>query len=87
VAFAEEIALERIVVNIAAQKEQTQEPWIWRLSRDFNLRVNILKANVDEDFGWMQVALEGPLEEVQRAIAWLHTTGLHVDPLQRSVGA
>lgn len=79
--------MERIVVNIAAQKEQTKEPWIWRLSRDFNLRVNILKANVDEDFGWMQVALEGPLEEVQRAVAWLHTTGLHVDPLQRSVGA
>lgn len=85
--FVEETALERIVVNIAAQKEQTKEPWIWRLSRDFNLRVNILKANVDEDFGWMQVALEGPLEEVQRAVAWLHTTGLHVDPLQRSVGA
>jgi ABC-type methionine transport system ATPase subunit len=63
------------------------EPWIWRLSRDFNVRVNILKANVDEDFGWMQILLEGPLEEVQRAIAWLHTTGLGVEPLERSVGA
>ena len=49
--------------------------------------MTIRKANVDEDFGWMQIELEGPLEEVQRATAWLHTTGLHVDPLQRSVGA
>jgi ABC-type methionine transport system ATPase subunit len=79
--------LEHVVVNLTAQYEQTKEPWIWRLSRDFNLKVNILKANVDEDFGWMQIELIGPLEEVQRAIAWLQTTGLRVDPLQRSLGA
>lgn len=79
--------MERIELSLTARKEQVAEPWIWRLSRDFNLRVIILKAQVDADFGWMQIALEGPLEEVQRAIAWLHTTGLHVDPMQRSVGA
>ncbi|MCH8274535.1 MAG: NIL domain-containing protein [Armatimonadetes bacterium] len=77
----------RIVMNLSATKDQVAEAWIWRLSRDFNLKVTILKANVDEDFGWMQIALEGPIEEVQRAIAWLHTTGLHVDPQERSVGA
>lgn len=74
-------------MTLTAQKDQVSEPWIWRLSRDFNVKVYIKKANIDEDFGWMQVALEGPLEEVQRATAWLHTTGLHVDPAQRSVGA
>lgn len=79
--------MDRVVVNLSGAKEQVGEPWIWKLSRDFNLRVNILKANVDEDYGWMQIALEGPLEEIQRATAWMHTTGLHVDPLQRSVGA
>ena len=79
--------MERIIMNLSAQKEQVREPWIWRLSRDFNLKVTIIKANVDEDFGWMQLALEGPLEEVQRATAWLHTTGLHVDPVERSLGA
>lgn len=77
----------RVDMNISAQKEQVGEPWIWRLSRDFNVKVTIHKANVDEDFGWMQISLEGPIEEVQRATAWLHTTGMHVDPLQRSVGA
>ncbi|MFN8140034.1 MAG: NIL domain-containing protein [Fimbriimonadales bacterium] len=76
-----------IEMTLTAQKDQVSEPWIWRLSRDFNVKVYIKKANIDEDFGWMQVALEGPLEEVQRATAWLHTTGLHVDPAQRSVGA
>jgi molybdopterin converting factor small subunit len=80
-------SITKVIVNLSATEAQVGEPWIWRLSRDFNVRVNILKANVDEDFGWVQISLEGPLEEVQRAIAWLHTTGLAVEPLERSVGA
>lgn len=78
--------MERVDIKLAATKEQAGEPWIWRLSRDFNVKVTIRKAVVDEDQGWMLIALEGPLEEVQRATAWLHTTGLHVEPLQRSLG-
>ena len=79
--------MDKVTLNITAGKEQVGEAWLWRLGREFSIKVTIRKANVDEDFGWIQVELEGPLEEVQRATAWLHTTGLHVDPLQRSVGA
>jgi len=74
-------------VNVTAGREQVQEPWIWRLSRDFNVRVNVRKANIDADFGWVQVELEGSIEEIQRATAWLMTTGLTVEALQRAVGA
>ncbi len=66
-------------------REQVKVPWLWRLGRDFDLQVNILKANIDEDFGWALVELQGPVEEIQRATAWLHTTGLHVEPIERSV--
>ena len=65
--------------------EQVRVPWLWRLGREFDLKVNILKANINEDAGWAFVALEGPVEEIQRATAWLHTTGLHVEPVERSV--
>jgi L-aspartate semialdehyde sulfurtransferase ferredoxin len=74
-------------INLSGRGAQTEEPWIWRLSREFDLKVFITKANVDTDFGWVQVRLEGPIEEIQRATAWLMTTGLHVDAVQRSVGA
>ena len=74
-------------VNVTAGREQVQEPWIWRLSRDFNVRVNLKKANIDADFGWVQLELEGSIEEIQRATAWLMTTGLTVEALQRAVGA
>lgn len=74
-------------INLSGRGAQTDEPWIWRLSREFDLKVFITKANVEQDFGWVQVRLEGPIEEIQRATAWLMTTGLHVDAVQRSVGA
>ena len=77
----------QVDINVTAGKAQVQEPWIWRLSRDFNVRVNIRKANIDADFGWIQLELEGPVEEIQRATAWLMTTGLTVEALQRAVGA
>ena len=77
----------QVDINITAGKDNVGEAWICRLSRDFQLKVNIRKASIDEDFGWVQVELSGPVEEIQRATAWLMTTGLHVEALQRAVGA
>ncbi len=76
----------KVPMKIATvNRDQVQVPWLWRLGRDFDLKVNILKAHIDEDYGWALVELEGPVEEIQRATAWLLTTGLHIDPLERSV--
>lgn len=77
----------QVDVNLTATKQTVGEPWIWKLSREFNVKVTIKKATVDEDCGWMQITLEGEVEEIQRATAWLMTTGLHVEAQQRAVGA
>ncbi len=77
----------QVDINLTARNEGVSQPWICRLSREFNVEVNILKANIDTDFGWVQLRLDGPVEEIQRATAWLMTTGLHVEALQRAVGA
>lgn len=74
-------------INLTAHHSAVTEPWLWRLGKDFNVKVNILKANIDTEYGWVQVRLEGAVEDIQRATAWLMTTGLHVDALQRSVKA
>lgn len=74
-------------INLTARGEQVAHPWIYRLCRDFDVEVSITKANVDTEFGWIQVRLKGAVEEIQRATAWLMTTGLHVDAEQRAVGA
>lgn len=76
----------QVDINLTGRKEQVAQPWISRLCKEFDVTVNIVKASIEPDFGWMQIQLSGEVEEVQRATAWLMTTGLHVDALQRSVG-
>ena len=66
--------------------EQVKAPILHRLAKDFSVVTNIRRAQVSDDYGYVEVDIEGSLEEVQRAISWLHTTGLHVEALERSVG-
>lgn len=77
----------QVDLNVTAGRDQVGEAWLWRLSREFNVKVNVRRANIDLDYGWVELELEGPVEDIQRATAWLMTTGLHVEAKQRAVGA
>ncbi len=77
-----------ITVDIATRgQDQVRAPIVQRLVKDYDIVVNIRRAQVTEDYGRLVLDLEGSLEEVQRAISWLHTTGLDVSAAQRSVGS
>ncbi len=66
--------------------EQGRIPALYRISRDQGVVVNLKRAEFDdEDGGWLEINISGILYDVQRSIAYLHTTGLHVNPRQRSV--
>jgi len=79
-------AMPEATVNLTATGAQVGQPWIWRLAREFDLKVTIMKASVDSSSGYVQLSLDGPVEEIQRATAWLMTTGMHIDAEQRSLG-
>jgi len=77
-----------ITVDVATRGgDQVRTPIVHRLVKDFDVVVNIRRAQVTEDYGRLVLDIEGSLEEVQRAISWLHTTGLDVSAAQRSVGS
>jgi ABC-type methionine transport system ATPase subunit len=80
-------AMTSVRVNLTGGPSFATEPVLWKLGKEFKVVVNILKANVDADMGWIQINLEGQVEDIQRATAWLMTTGLHVEAEQRAVGA
>jgi hypothetical protein len=66
--------------------QQGQVPSLHRVGKDNAVVVNIEQAAFDsEEGGSIEITISGQLLEVQRAIAYLHTTGLHVYPRQRSV--
>ncbi len=65
---------------------QYNVPVLYRLGKDFDVVYTLEHAGFDdEEGGYVEIAISGPLGEIQRAIAYLHTTGLHVNPRQRSV--
>ena len=75
-----------VEINVSAGKEAVSTPWMSTLCKDFDVKVRILKANVDTDFGWFQLQFDGPVEEIQRATAWLMTTGMHIQTETRALG-
>ena len=77
----------KVEINVAAGPELVGDPWLSRLTRNFNVEVNVRKANVDRQYGTALLELDGPLEEIQRATSWLMTTGLRVEAMQRAAGA
>ena len=66
--------------------EQVGQPILYRLGKDFAVTTNIRRAHITDDAALAEIELNGALEEVHRAVAWLHTTGLQIDALDRSVG-
>jgi L-aspartate semialdehyde sulfurtransferase ferredoxin len=75
-----------IMVRVSTRTaDQVGQPVIYRIGKDFDVTTNIKRAQITEDSAVAEIEISGALAEVQRAVAWLHTTGLQVDALERSV--
>ena len=76
-----------ITVQISSRNsDQVKLPIVWRVGKEFDVTTHIRRAQVTDDYGFIELDIEGPLEEAQRAVSWLHTTGLQVSAIDRSVG-
>lgn len=62
-----------------------EEPIIYRLVKEFDIVVNIRRAEVKADHGWVVLELDGEEERISRGIAWLKAQGVRVDPIERDV--
>jgi len=62
------------------------KPLIYKLSRDFNLEFNILKASVTpQEEGILVLELKGDDDNFQRAIAYLKENGVDVQALTQDI--
>ena len=57
-------------------------PIIYQLIRNYDLNVNILRAHITEEEGWidLQVAATQPVTE--KALSWLRSQGIEIQPIQ-----
>lgn len=75
----------RLRVRLTFPAHLVQEPIVYRLVKDFDLVINIRRADVKADHGWMALELEGEEAALERGIAWLKDRGVQVDPIERDV--
>ena len=60
-------------------------PIIYELGKNYSLVTNIRRADVTEDRGWVILELDGQMEEIERALDWVASKGVRVDPVQGDI--
>jgi len=64
------------VYNLTFHRDMYNRPILTNLAKRFRVAVVIRRAVLNEEGGWVEVRLEGPEEEIGRAMADLQTTGV-----------
>ena len=54
------------------------DPIINRLMRRYSYTVNILRANVTADQGWIDIRISGKAPDIEDSISWLREQGVEV---------
>ena len=67
-------------------RTQVEKPIIWQMSRKFpDVSFDIRQASVNNEIGIMAVLLTGESDQVQGAIDFLRSSGVTVEPIEKSV--
>lgn len=66
------------VYRLTFTREMFNAPILQNVGKRFRITLTIHRAMLSEEAGWAEVALSGTTEEIGRAIADLHTTGVSV---------
>ena len=62
-------------------EELIRDPIIYNLGQQFNITTNILRADVTEESGWVELELDGKDEEIEAGITWVISRGVRVEPI------
>lgn len=72
-------------VYLTFPAEQVKEGVICDMYDKYKVKFNIGSASVNEVVGLMAMALEGPAEDVVKAIEYFRERGLKVEPIEMDV--
>jgi ABC-type methionine transport system ATPase subunit len=75
----------RMRVRLTFPASLVQEPVVYRLVKDFDILINIRRADVKADWGWVMLEMEADEATLQRGVTWLKERGVQVDPIERDV--
>ena len=61
------------------------EPLIYTVGQKFKVVTNIRGASISHEMGLVAVELEGVRGEIDRAVTWLRSRGVQVEPIEKNV--
>jgi ABC-type methionine transport system ATPase subunit len=76
----QEVIMSDQVVRLIYPPSLLSIPIINRLIRQFDLTVNILRAQIGCEDRWIEVQLAGNPAVLEEAVAWLQGLGIQVQP-------
>ena len=73
--------MQKQLIRLIYPPQLLDVPIINQLIRRYELTVNILRAQVGPEEGWVDVQLTGPAAAIEDAMTWLSTQGVEVQRL------
>lgn len=71
-----------LLVRLTYPPELLDVPVVNQLIRRFNITLNIHRAEIGLESGWIEAQLSGEQAEIDAALAWLKERGLQIDPIE-----
>jgi ABC-type methionine transport system ATPase subunit len=59
-----------------------RRPIINQVILDFEVSINIMRAQISPEEGWLEIQISGEEKEIARSIAWLEEIGIQVDEIE-----
>ncbi|HEV2686778.1 MAG TPA: NIL domain-containing protein [Actinomycetota bacterium] len=72
-------------VHLTFPENLVQEPIIYNLGKQFDIVTNIRRANVEDNFGWVILELDGDEQALERGLKYLDEQGVQVNTIAGDV--
>ena len=66
-------------------QEKIKQPIVYHVGHKFSVVTNIRGASISDHVGIMALELEGEVDEIDRAVAWIAEQGVQVEPIEKNV--
>ncbi|MGN6386090.1 MAG: NIL domain-containing protein [Verrucomicrobiota bacterium] len=60
-------------------------PVIWEVGHKFKIKTNVRQASVTDEIGIVCLEVDGQRAEIKKAIKWLESKGVKVEPIEINV--
>ncbi len=66
-------------------RELVKEPLIYQVGQIYKVVTNIRQASISDKIGLVALELEGPPEEIEKAVKFFSDKGVKVEPIELDV--